>query len=133
MPQRLETQAREVVAKIYDEHVQKLQVYAQQVLSGQSDGTSASYTLAGNQTLAATTGATPITGVRKGNYTWAAQFTGTSVKLQALGPDGATWLDVATLSAPGIFAGEIRIGANAQLRIYNPNGTSVSGIYSSLS
>lgn len=100
--------------------------------SGNASG-GASYTLASNQTVAATTGTTPITGVQRGNYVWDAQFTGTSIKLQALGADGVTWRDVATLSASGTFAGEIRFGANAQVRLYNPNGTSDTGVYSSLS
>lgn len=92
-----------------------------------------SYTLASNVTLAATSGSTPITGVQRGNYVWSAVFTGTSVKLQSLAPDGTTWLDVATLSASGVFAGQVSIGANAQLRLYNPNGTSDTGVYSSIS
>jgi len=92
-----------------------------------------SYTLATNATITATTGTTPVTSIAKGNYVWNAVFTGTSVKLQSLGADGSTWFDVATLSASGIFAGEIRLGSNAQIRLYNPNGTSDTGVYSSLS
>jgi hypothetical protein len=93
----------------------------------------ASYSLASNATITATSGTTPVTGIAKGNYVWNAVFTGTSVKLQSLGADGATWFDVATLSASGTFAGEIRFGANSQVRLYNPNGTSDTGVYSSIS
>ena len=100
--------------------------------SGNASG-GASYSLASNQTIAATSGTTPVTGVQRGNYVWDAQFAGTSIKLQSLGSDGVTWRDVATLSASGTFAGEIRFGANAQVRLYNPNGTSDTGVYSSLS
>ena len=92
-----------------------------------------SYTLATNQTIAATSGTTPVTVTSRGTYVWDAQFTGTSVVLQSLGADGVTWRDVATLSASGTYAGEIRIGSNAQVRLYNPNGTSDTGVYSSLS
>ena len=92
-----------------------------------------SYTLASNQTVAATSGTAPVLNVQRGNYVWDAQFTGTSIKLQSLGADGVTWRDVATLSASGTFAGEIRFGANAQVRLYNPNATPDTGVYSSLS
>lgn len=92
-----------------------------------------SYALATNATIAATSGTIPVTGVQRGNYVWNAVFAGTSVKLQSLGADGVTWFDVATLSASGTFAGEIRFGANSQVRLYNPNGTSDTGVYSSIS
>jgi len=92
-----------------------------------------SYTLASNQAVAATSGTAPVLNVLRGNYVWDAQFTGTSIKLQSLGADGVTWRDVATLSASGTFAGEIRFGANAQVRLYNPNATPDTGVYSSLS
>jgi len=56
--------------------------------------------------------------IGRGVYLFDAQWTGTAtVTLQALGSDGVTWRDVASLSAPGTFAGEIRIGAGAVLAV----------------
>lgn len=76
------------------------------------------YTLANNVAVGANGNTTPVAGVRGGVYVWDAQWTGAAtVKLQALGADGATWRDVASLAAPGTFAGEVRIGANASLRL----------------
>ena len=95
-----------------------------------------SYQLANNiASLAAQAGTTPVTGVKGGTYVWDAQFTGTGpLLLQALGSDGASWRTVATLNASGTFAGEVRIGANAQLRVFNSHATvAVTSVYSSLS
>lgn len=89
------------------------------------------YTLANNATIAATSGTTPVTGVQGGSYIWDVQFTGTSVTLQALGSDGSTWRDVATRTSSGTTG--VVIGQGASVRLYNPNGASVTGVYSNLS
>lgn len=96
-------------------------------------GAGGPYQLATNQTLATLTGSTPVTGVIGKVYVWDAQFTGTSLVLQALGADNTTWRTIATLNASGTFAGEIRIGNNATIRVYNPNGTSDTAVSSSIS
>jgi hypothetical protein len=115
--------------------------YAQAVVSVDETGTAAnsqtSYTLATNATLPANSGTTPVAGVRRGVYVWDAQWSGTgTLALQALGADGATWRDVATLTASGTLAGEVRMGANATVRLFNKNtggGASFTGLSSSLS
>ncbi len=113
--------------------------YAELVATADASGNianSTSYNLTGSATpvgLAATTGTTPIAGVVGGVYVWDAQFTGTSLQLQSLGADGTTYRTVATLNAAGTFAGEVRVGRNATLRLYNPNGTALTAVSSSLS
>lgn len=87
------------------------------------------FTLASNVAIAATSGTTPVT-VGGGSYILDAQFTGTSVKLQALGADATTWRDVATLAASGSIG--VVLGAGASVRLYNPNGTGLAGVYASL-
>lgn len=103
-----------------------------------SDGQQASfsntstYQLASNQALAATTGTTPVTGVNGGSYVFDAQFTGTSIQLQSLGSDGTTWRNVGTaLTASGSTG--VVLGQGATVRLYNPNGTGLTGVYASLS
>jgi hypothetical protein len=98
---------------------------------GNSSGGSAVYQLATNATIAATTGTASTTGVQGGSYLWDVQFTGTSVVLHALGSDGTTWRNVATATTSGTVG--VVIGQNATLRLYNPNGTADTGVYSSIS
>lgn len=93
----------------------------------------ANYDLGSNITIPANSGTTPITGVNSGVYTLDVQFTGTSLKLQYLGADGTTWRDAVTMNASGTYAGDIRIGANATVRLYNPNGSAVTGVFGRLS
>lgn len=96
-----------------------------------------SYALANAVTLAAQGASAPIAGVRRGVYVWDAQWTGAgSLQLQSLGADGVTWRTVATLAAPGVLAGEVRVGANATLRLFNANaggGASFTALSSTLS
>lgn len=89
------------------------------------------YQLASNIALGATTGTTPTAAVDGGSYLWDAQFTGTSITLQALGSDGATWRDVATRTTSGTTG--VVIGQNATVRLYNPNGGGLTAVSSSLS
>lgn len=112
-------------------------------LSGNSAGIDANYTsvqLTGAQsyvlcksgiTLAATSGSTPVYNIDGGNYSWDVQFTGTSVKLQQLGADGATWRDIATATVAGITA--VVLGQNAAVRLYNPNATNDTAVSSTIS
>jgi hypothetical protein len=89
------------------------------------------YTLASNQAVAANSGTTPVTNVRGGSYVFDVQFTGTSVKLQSLGSDGTTWRDIgAAITSPGAVG--VVIGQGASVRLYNPNGTGLTGVYASL-
>lgn len=94
-------------------------------------GNPGAYQLATNATIAVTTGTAPVTGVQGASYLWDVQFTGTSVTLQALGSDGTTWRDVATRTTSGTTG--VVIGQGASVRLYNPNGTSDTAVYSSLS
>lgn len=89
------------------------------------------YELASNIALAATTGGTPVASVAGGSYVFTPIFTGTSVKLQALGPNGSTYVDVATVATSGTPTGVV-IGNNATVRLYNPNGSGLTGVYASL-
>jgi hypothetical protein len=95
------------------------------------------YVLASNATIPAASGSSPVTGVRGAVYVWDAQWAGSgTLALQALGADGLSWREVATLAGPGTFSGEVRIGANATLRLFNKNaggGASFTSVYSSLS
>lgn len=103
-----------------------------QLVDGNGNATSPQpYTLANNATIAATSGTMPVTGVQGGSYIWDVQFTGTSVTLQALGSDGSTWRDVATRTSSGTTG--VVIGQGASVRLYNPNSTSLTGVYSNLS
>lgn len=91
------------------------------------------YSLAANETIAANQPGSSVTRVQRGDYVLDAQFTGTSVKLQSLGADGTTWRDVTTVTTSGTVAGKISLGQDSQVRLQNPNGTSVNGVYASLS
>jgi len=91
------------------------------------------YSLAANETIAANQPGASVTRVQRGDYVLDAQFAGTSVKLQSLGADGTTWRDVTTVTTPGTVAGKISLGQDSQVRLQNPNGTSVTGVYASLS
>ncbi len=100
-------------------------------------GVSNTYQLASAQTLAAGANTTPVT-IPAGNsasYGWDYVFGGTSpsLKLQSLGADGTTWLDVATVTASGqqgvvIFTGS----GGAQVRLLNAGANSITGLSSRL-
>jgi len=94
---------------------------------------SSTFTMASNVPLGATTGATPVTGIAGGSYIFSAIFTGTSVALQTLGPDGLTWM---ALSPPAVLTGSgsmgVVLGNNATVRLYNPNASGLTGVYASL-
>lgn len=66
-----------------------------------------------------------------GRYIWAAQgtFSGATLTLQALGPDGANYQDVTTLTAAGAAA--IDIGEGTAMRV-SVSGGPPSAIYSDL-
>lgn len=90
------------------------------------------YTLANNTTVAATSGTPQVTGIPRGTYIFDVQFTGTSIQLQSLGADGATWRNVgAALTASGSV--QVTLGQNSTVRLYNPNGTADTGVYATLS
>lgn len=77
---------------------------------------------------------TAVTGVVGGSYIWsvAGTFGGATVKLQALGPDGSTYLDVPSASLTSAGQLGVAVGANATLKVVVTGG-SPSGLYSSLS
>jgi len=66
------------------------------------------------------------------SYVWSVSgtFGGTTATLQALGPDGTTWLDVDSMTANGSKG--VVVGHLASLRLKLAGGTP-SNIYSSLS
>lgn len=94
-------------------------------------GRNSVYTLASAATIAANSAGTQASKLNSGMYLWDVQFTGTSIVLQALGADGATWRDVATRTTSGTT--EVRIGQNATVRLNNPNGTALTAVSSNLS
>lgn len=122
-----------------DGHVQNAVGFIALDRLGQPLGGNA-YTLATAQNLTAQAGSsaaptagsvtTPVAGLAGGSYLWDAQFTGTSVVLQALGADGVTWRDVATRTTSGTTG--VVIGQGATVRIYNPNASAVTAVSSSL-
>lgn len=84
-------------------------------------------------TNVAVTGAA-VTGIAGGEYLWAVAgtFGGATVKLQYLGPDGTTYIDVPSASLTAVGAVLVRIGANASVKAVVTGGTP-SGLYSNLS
>ena len=96
---------------------------------------SSTISLAANITLAANASTAPVkVGVSK-TYLFSYVLGGTSpsVKLQYLGADGATWIDMVTVTANGgtevdIYAG----GAGAALRLTNTTGNSITGLSAAL-
>lgn len=74
----------------------------------------------------------PTAGVRGGSYIWALTVTAwnsATVKLQALGPDGATYLDVDSLTANGSKGVVLGEGATVRLAV---SGGTPTGLASSL-
>lgn len=88
------------------------------------------YQLASNQPVTSNSGSTPVTKINGGSYIFDAQFTGTSIQLQTLGADGTTWRTLATLNSSGSTG--VVLGGNSTARLYNPNGTNLTGVYASL-
>lgn len=81
-------------------------------------------------TYSLTAAGTP--GILGGAYIWAvtaSDWDGATVALQALGPDGATWLDVHAMTANGIAG--VEVGEGATLRLSASGGAPV-GLASSL-
>lgn len=95
-------------------------------------GGAGSVVLASNMAIAAGGNTVAVPAIARGTYVWDATFTGTGpLRLQALGSDGTTWRDIATLSATGTLAGEVRTGANATLQLASANAlTAVSSVLS---
>ena len=103
-----------------------------------SSSQSATYSLASNvASLAAGANTTPVTipANNSASYGFSYIFGGTSpsLKLQALGADGATWQDVVTVTASGqqgvvIFTGS----GGAQLRLYNAGANPITGLTASV-
>lgn len=74
----------------------------------------------------------PTAGVRGGSYIWAvtaSAWNSATVKLQALGPDGATYLDIDSLTANGTKGVVIGEGATVRLAV---SGGVPAGLASSL-
>ena len=77
-------------------------------------------------------GTDPTAGLKGGSYIWAVTATawnGATVKLQALGPDAATYLDVDSLTANGTKGVVIGEGATVKLAV---SGGAPTGVASSL-
>lgn len=91
--------------------------------------------LATNATLAAGASTTPMTVSKTSSYGWNYILSGTSpsLKLQSLGADGTTWVDIATVTASGaqridIFAGS----TGAQVRLFNAGANPITALSSTL-
>ncbi|MET0372730.1 MAG: hypothetical protein ABW128_00570 [Rhizorhabdus sp.] len=87
------------------------------------------YTLANNVTIAAGAAGPTVTVPRGGYFFFDAAFSGTSpsLKLQRLGSDGTTWLDVVTRTATGT-GDPVGIPSGSQLRVYNAGANSLTGV-----
>ncbi len=74
----------------------------------------------------------PVGPVVGASYEWCSTgtFGGATLALMALGPDGATYMQIATQSAPGCTG--VVLGQNAQVKVTVAGG-SPSALYSSLS
>lgn len=73
-------------------------------------------------------------GIAGGSYIWAYQLGGTSpsLVLEALGPDGSTWITIATVTATGQQG--VVLGNAARVRLRNGSGSNaITGLSSSLS
>jgi hypothetical protein len=83
-------------------------------------------------TNAAATGA-GVGPVRNGTYIWALAGTvgGATIKLQTLGPDGATYLDVTGASMTAVGQMQVIIGEGAVVRAVVTGGAP-SALYSNL-
>lgn len=88
--------------------------------------------LASNLTLAAATAGPLFTRIPAGAYIWDSIFTGTSLTLRSIAPDGVSTETILNNTTSGTPQ-KIVIGRDATIQLYNPNGTSVTGIYSNLS
>lgn len=75
----------------------------------------------------------PVENIVGGSYIWgvAGDFGGTTVKLQYLGPDGETYIDVPDASLDAVGALEVRIGAGATIKAVVTGGAP-AGLYSNL-
>jgi hypothetical protein len=87
------------------------------------------YTLAGNITLAAAAAGPTVTVPRGGYFFFDAAFSGTSpsLKLQRLGSDGTTWMDVVTRTATGT-GDPVGIPNGSQLRVYNAGSVALTNV-----
>ena len=87
------------------------------------------YTLASNITLAAGASGPTVTVPRGGYFFFDAVFTGSSpsLKLQRLGADGATWLDVVTRTTAGT-GDPVGIPNGSQLRVTNAGSGSLAAV-----
>lgn len=92
----------------------------------------ATYQLASNVGIASGGSTTAVAGVQGGSYVWAltaGAFNGATIKLQALGPDGSTYVDVDSLTANGQKG--VVLGENAQVRLAATGGAP-TGVSASL-
>lgn len=73
-------------------------------------------------------------GIAAGSYVWSYVLGGTSpqLKLEYLGPDGATWIQLGTTATANGSQGVV-IGDNATVRLTNGSGSNaITGLSSSL-
>lgn len=101
--------------------------------AGQVAGQQA-YQLASNAAPGNGGSTAPVEGVAAGSYLLAitATWNGATIKLQTLGPDAATWLDVPSASLTANGAIGVAVGANATLRL-TATGGAPTGVYGNLS
>jgi hypothetical protein len=83
--------------------------------------------LASNVTLAAGVAGATVSGVAAGSYIFEAIFTGATLQLQRLGPDGVTWINAGVLSTSGSVG--VVLAANDTLRLRNGSDDAITGIF----
>lgn len=84
--------------------------------------------LADEQTLAAGATTTPEEGIVRGEYLLTVLPVNTAIHLEALGPDGTTWIDVGAISGREL----VYVGEGATLRLKNTGGSAINGVSASL-
>lgn len=84
--------------------------------------------------LAAGAATTPVTIVVGGSYIWSYILGGTSpsLVLEALGPDGTTYIPVNSVAVTATGAQGVVLGAGSTVRLRNSGANTITGLYSVL-
>lgn len=100
------------------------------VLVDAAGGTPEPQMLASNATLAPGATTAPVTGIAGAAYIWSYVFSSAApqLALEFLGPDGATWLAIATVTAGG--AQMVGMSPNSTIRLRNAGTSPITGLYS---
>jgi hypothetical protein len=98
------------------------------VLVDAAGGTPEPQMLASNATLAAGATTAPVTGIAGAVYVWSYVLSGTTPQLvlEFQGPDGATWIPMATVTGNG--AQNIVLSPNSTIRLRNGGANPITGL-----